>query len=132
VYRISEKENNVPRIDLMLIESALMFRKKINRFALRSEQEQKCKALFSMLCLTGFSRADLLESHKKYCNGVKERPTRIEMQEEGENTLSFQNHHKQMKVRHVIYVDFESLVRKITGCERGPEREQKSFTEKLL
>ena len=55
------------------------------------------------MCLTGFSRADLLENHKKYCNGVNGRPTRIEMPEEGKNTLSFQNHHKQMKVPYVIY-----------------------------
>ena len=30
----------------------------------------------------------------------------------------------------MIYADFEALVRKIPGCERGPEREQTSTTEK--
>ena len=35
-----------------------------------------------------------------------------------------------MKVPYVIYADFEALVRKILGCERGPEREQTSNTEK--
>ena len=29
------------------------------------------------------------------------------MPEEGKNTLSFQNHHKQMKVPYVIYADFQ-------------------------
>ena len=58
------------------------------------------------------------------------RPTRIEMPEEEKNTLSFQNHHKQMKVPYVIYADFEALVRKIPGCERGSESKQKSYTEK--
>ena len=57
-------------------------------------------------------------------------PTRIEMPEEGKNTLSFQNHHKQMKMPYVIYADFEALVRKIPGCERGPESMQRSYTEK--
>jgi len=52
------------------------------------------------------------------------------MPEEGKNTLSFQNHHKQMKMPYVIYADFEALVRKILGCERRPEREHKSYTEK--
>ena len=52
------------------------------------------------------------------------------MPEEGKNTLSFQNHHKQMKVPYVIYADFEALVRKIPGCELGPESKQKSYTEK--
>jgi len=83
-----------------------------------------------MMFLTGFSRANLLVSHKTYCNGVNETPTRIEMPEEGKNTLSFQNHHKKMKVPYVIYADFEALVRKIPGCERGPEREETSNTEK--
>ena len=83
-----------------------------------------------MMCLTGFSRADLLENHKKYCNGVNGRPTRIEMPEEGKNILSFQNHHKQMKVPYVIYADIEALIRKILGCEIGPESNKKSYTEK--
>ena len=72
----------------------------------------------------------MLENHKKYCNGANGKPTRIEMQEEGKNTLPFQNHHKQMEVPCVIYADFEALVRKIPGRERGPESKQKSYTEK--
>ena len=35
-----------------------------------------------------------------------------------------------MKVPFEIYADFEALVRKIPGCERGPESKQQSFTEK--
>jgi len=61
---------------------------------------------------------------------VNGRPTRIEMPEEGKNTLPFQNHKKQMKMPYVIYADFEALVRKIPGCERGPENNQISYTEK--
>ena len=68
----------------------------------------------------------MLVSHKKYCNGVNGTPTRIEMPEEGKNTLSFQNHHKQIKVPYLIYADFEALIRKIPGCER----EQTRYTEK--
>ena len=59
------------------------------------------------------------------------RPTRIEMPEEGKNTLSFQNHRNKVnKVEYVIYADFEALVRKIPGCELGPESKKKSYTEK--
>ena len=82
-----------------------------------------------MMCLTGFSRADLLVDHKKYCNGVNGRPTRIDMPKEGENILAFQNHHKQMKAPYVIYADFEALVKKIQGCEQDREK-NKSYTEK--
>ena len=132
VHRISRKEPVVPRINLMLIESgeiqhycfvkresALLFDKAINN-----------KTFYCMMCLTRFTRAHLLEDHKKYCNGVNGRPTRIEMPEEGKNILSFQHYHKQMKAPYVIYADFEALVKKIPGCERGPDSKNKSYTEK--
>ena len=132
VHRISRKEPVVPRINLMLIEkgeiqhycyvkreSALLFDKAINN-----------KTFYCMMCLTRFTRAEVLENHKKYCNGVNGRPTRIEMPEEGKNTLSFQNHHKQMKMPYVIYADSEALVKKIPGRELGPESKKKSYTYK--
>ena len=92
-------------------ESALLFDKAINN-----------KTFYCMMCLTRFTRAHLLEDHKKYCNGVNGRPTRIDMPEEGKNILAFQNHHKQMKAPYVIYADFEALVKKIPGCERDPDK----------
>ena len=134
VHRISRKEPNVPRINLMLIEtgkiqhycyvkreSALLFDQSKNRNAKH----------YCMMCLTGFSRADLLVDHKKYCNGVNGRPTRIEMPKEGENILAFKNYQKQMKAPYVIYADFEALVKKIPGyIELGPESKKKSYTYK--
>ena len=44
-----------------------------------------------------------------------EQATRIP--EKGENTLKFQNHHKQMSVPFVIYADFEAITEKIQGCQ---------------
>ena len=132
VHRISTKEPNVSRINLMLIESgviqhycwvkresALLFDKAINN-----------KTFYCMICLTRFTRAHLLVDHKKYCNGVNDRPTKIDMPEEGENILAFQNYHKQMKAPYVIYADFEALVKKMPGCERDPDKKYKSYTEK--
>ena len=132
VHRISKKEAIVPRINLMLIESGIIqhycYVKRVS--ALLFDKSINNKTYYCMMCLTRFTRADLLDNHKKYCNGVNGRPTRIEMPEEGKNTLSFQNHHKQMKVPYVIYADFDALVRKIPGCERGPQSKQNSNTEK--
>ena len=79
-----------------------------------------------MLCLTGFSREDLLENHKKYYNGLKGRPTRIDMPKEEEKIVSFQNFYKQMKAPCVIYADFEALGKKISLCELGPESKKKA------
>ena len=134
VHRISAKEKNVPRINLMLIES----REKQHycwvkrESALLFDNARKHKTFYCMRCLTRFIRAHMLVEHEKYCNGVNGRPTKIDMPEEGENILAFQNHQKQMKAPYVIYADFEALVKKIQGCERYPESEKKckSYTEK--
>ena len=94
IHRVSERreEKNVKLVNLLLIEkgmnqhccwikreSALLFDKKMNH-----------KTFYRMMCLTRFSREHMLLEHKKYCNGVNGRPTRIVMPEEGKNTLSFQ------------------------------------------
>ena len=132
VHRISKKEAKVSWISLLLIESGekqhYCYVRQVS--ALLFDQSKKRNAKhYCMLCLTGFSRQDLLKNHKKYCNGVNGKPTRIEMPEEGKNTVAFQNHHKQMKVPYVIYADFEALIRKIHRCDRNPEIKA-SYTEK--
>jgi len=135
IHRVSTKEVNVPWINLMLIESGMTqhycYVKRVSALLFNQTNHQHLRH-YCMMCLTGFSREDLLVSHKKYCNGVNGTPTRIEMPEEGKNTLSFQNHQKKMKVPYVIYADFEALVRKIQGCEQRPERERKQATQRRL
>ena len=88
VHRISRKEPNVPRINLMLIESGEIqhycFVKRVS--ALLFDKAINNKTFYCMMCLTRFTRAHLLEDHKKYCNGVNGRPTRIEMPEEGKTS----------------------------------------------
>ena len=134
IHRVSERreEKNVKLVNLTLIEkgmnqhycwikreSALLFDKKKNN-----------KTFYCMMCMTRFSRAHMLLDHKKYCNDVNGRPTRIEMPEDGKNILSFQNYRKQKKKAYVIYADFEAIVKKIPGCKRGPEWESKCYTKK--
>ena len=106
VHRLSKKESNVPRINLMLIEKGekqhYCYVKRVSALLFDQSKHRDAKH-FCMMCLTGFTRADILENHKKYCNGVNGRPTRIEMPEEGKNKLKFQNYHKQMKVPFIIY-----------------------------
>ena len=132
VHRISSKEKSVERINLMLIESGeIQHYCWVNReSALLFDKALNNKTFYCMMCLTRFTRAHLLEDHKKYCNGVNGRPTKIEMPEEGKNILTFQNYHKQMKAPYVIYADFEALVKKMPGCERDPDKKYKSYTEK--
>jgi hypothetical protein len=79
-------------------------------------------------CLHVFTTPDLLESHKKDCLGIGEKPQRTEMPEEGENILKFTAHHKQMRVPYIIYADFEALNVPVEGCAGDP---QTSWTRQI-
>ena len=129
------KEKSVPRISLMLIESGEIqhycYVKKVSALLFDQTQNRNAKH-YCMLCLTGFSRSDLLKIHEKYGNGVNGRPTRIEMPEEGKNTLPFKHHNKQMKVPFVIYADFEALVRKIPSGELAGQRASNKASRRRL
>ena len=130
VHRISKKEKSVPRINLMLIESGekqhYCFVKRVSALLYDQSKHRDTKH-YCMLCLTGFSREDLLENHKKYCNGLKGKPTRIDMPKEEEKIVSFQNYNKQMKVPYVIYADLEALIKKISLCELEGGNKGKSY-----
>ena len=133
VHRISKKEQSVPRINLMLIESGkkqhYCYVKRVSALLCDQSKSHNTKH-YCMLCLTGFSREDLLENHKKYCNSLKGRPTRIDMPKEEEKMVAFQNHYKQMKAPYVIYPDFEALVRKIPLCGLEDKNKEQSYTVK--
>ena len=135
VHRISKKEKSVSRINLMLIESGekqhYCYVKRVSALLYDQSKAHNTKH-YCMLCLTGFSREDLLENHKKYCNGLKGKPTRIDMPKEEEKTVSFQNYNKQMKAPYVIYADFEALVKKNYLCELEGERENRISQGKWL
>jgi len=92
VHRISEKEQSVPRINLMLIESGekqhYCYVKRVSALLYDQSKAHNTKH-YCMLCLTGFSKADFLENRKKYCNSLKGRPTRIEIPKEGGKWLYF-------------------------------------------
>ena len=133
MHRITKKEKSVPRINLILIESGekqhYCFVKRVSAL-LYDQSKHREKKHYCMTCLIGFSREDLLENHKKYCNGLKGKPTRIDMPKEEEKIVSFQDYYKQMKAPYVIYADFEALVKTISLCELGPESKKESYTMK--
>ncbi|KAL9966907.1 hypothetical protein ACROYT_G025047 [Oculina patagonica] len=102
--RLSEKENSIPRIFLMLIESGLT---QHYCFIKRVLQEKTCS-----------------KSTKNIAMALKA-GQQGEMPEKGKNTLSFKNYQKQMKAPYTIYADFEALLRPIEGCKREtPEERQ--------
>ena len=72
-------------------------------------------------CLYGFSRKELLDAHKPYCEGISKRAEKIVMPEPG-TTVEFKNYHKQLQTPFVIYADFESLLVPIQGAPMDPEK----------
>jgi len=80
--------------------------------------------------LNRFFKRGLAREPKKYCNGLKGRPTRIDMPKEEEKMVAFQNCYKQMKAPYVIYADFEALFRTIPLCGLEDENKEKSYTVK--
>ena len=130
VHHLSKQPANMPRINLLLIEKAGKFHytwiKNLNRFLYDQSKHQESKH-FCERCLRGYSREDLLGSHRFECHGISQTALRVEMPEEGKNKLSFQKHHKQLPGLFIIYADFEALTTKIEGPELNP---MKSNTRK--
>ena len=123
VHHLSNEPEDMPRINLLLIEKAGKFHytwiKDLNRLLYDQSKHQHRKH-FCPRCLHGYSREDLLDAHKPDCKGIGQTAVRVEMPEEGKNKLTFQNHHKQMPAPFVIYADFEALVTKIEGAALNP------------
>ena len=130
VHRISEKEGNIPRINLMLTKQGenthYSYVKRLTALLYDQNRHNESKH-FCERCLHGYKTKDLLERHKPECKGLLKSPTRTEMLKEGENKMSFTNYYKQMKAPYVIYADFECVLAKIAGCEPSQD---KSFTVK--
>jgi len=122
VHRISKQPENIVRTNMMLIEKAGKFHytwiKNLNRL-LYDQSKHKNSKHFCERCLHGFSRENLLQSHKPECQGIGQTAVRVEMPKVGDK-LSFQNYHKQLPAPYIIYADFEALTTKIEGPNLNP------------
>ena len=121
VNRLSEKEGSLLRINLMLIKNnEKSHYTYVRRLSAQLPDESKHGGVkhFCERCLHDYMTAELLERHNPECMGRLKRPTGTELPKEGENNVKFKNHHKQMNAQFVVYVDFESLTRKIRGCAK--------------
>ena len=125
VHRISEKGGETPRINLMLTKQGenthYSFVKRLSALLFDQSKNSNSKH-FCERCLHGYTKMDSLERHKPECKGLLKSPTRTDMPKEGDNKMSFQNYHKQMKAPYAVYADFECVL-----CEPN---NKKSFTVK--
>ena len=80
-------------------------------------------------CLYGYTTKDLLERHKPECKGLLKGQQEQNFQKRERTRCLSKTYHKQMKAPFVTYADFESLLRKIHGCDL-PKNQEESFTVK--
>ena len=87
VHRISEKDGNIPRINLMLTKQVdnthYSWVKGLTALLYDQNRHNESKH-FCERCLHGYKRKELLERHKKECKGLLKSPTRTEMLKEGD------------------------------------------------
>ena len=127
---ISDKSKAIKRINLMLLmdgeKSHHCWIKDMSRL-IHNKTKHKGRHFYCTLCLLRFNNERVLKTHQELCEGVNGRPTRIDMPENGKNTLKFVNHQKQQKAPYVIYADFESIIEALPKDARYPtERTEKT------
>ena len=122
------KEKYEKHLELLLIteneNKHYVFIKDFNRF-MYNQTKHKERKHFCMYCLQGFTSERVLDNHKNNCiklNGEQA----VKMPNRNNNTLKFNNYHKQQPVPFVIYADFEAITEKISSCRPNND---KSFTE---
>ena len=76
-------------------------------------------------CLTGYRELESLNRHSEYCS--QHDAQRIEVPEAG-RTLKFKHYFKSMRVPFVVYADFESFLKPISGCQPNSAT---SYTNKI-
>ena len=122
------KEKYEKHLELLLIteddNKHYILIKDFNRFMFNQTKHEHRKH-FCMYCLQCFSSEEVLKNHKNNCIQVNGEQA-IKMPDKNNNTLKFNNFHKQQPVPFVIYADFEAITEKISGCRPN---NNKSFTE---
>ena len=97
-----------------------------------NQSKHKERKHFCMYCLQCFSSERILANHVNNCLTINDAQA-INMPEQGENILKFNNFHKQLPVPFVIYADFEVITKKVQGCEQSEEmkkdKDRRSYTE---
>ena len=126
IYVSKEKYDN--QMNLLLItedkNKHYVLIEDFNRFMYNQTKHKESKH-FCMHCLQCFSSERVLSDHKDNCiivNGTQA----VKMPDKNNNTLKYNNFHKQQPVPFVIYADFEAITEKISGCQPN---NNKSYTE---
>ena len=121
------KEKYEKHMELLLItedeNKHYVLIKDFNRF-MYNQTKHEHKKHFCMHCLQCFSSEIVLNNHTNNCIQVNGEQA-IKMPDKNNNTLKFNNFHKQQPVPFVIYADFEAITEKISTYQQN---NNKSYT----
>ena len=81
---------------------------------------------YSLNCFQSYTRENRLKKHEKVCENHDY--SNVEMPEEDNKILKYNQGEKSMKVPFIIYGDLECLLEKVNTCHNNPE---KSSTTKI-
>ena len=98
--------------------------KDFNRF-MYNQTKHKEKKHFCMYCLQCFTTEIILKNHSELCMVLNGKQG-IQMPNNDNNKLKFENTRKEIPVPFVIYADFEAITERVQNCQ--PDN-NKSFTE---
>ena len=125
--RITKRAND-KTINLLLISERenqhYCWIKNMSRLLTSQISKHRTRRFYCLRCLNSFYTAESLQKHELYCSNHD--VVKIELPNEENNTLSFNNYNKSMRVPFVIYADFEAFTQKLDDDK--PRDNKSSYT----
>ena len=125
--RITKKAND-KTVNLLLISKGenqhYCWIKNMSRLLTSQISKHRTRRFYCLRCLNSFYTAESLQKHELYCSNHD--VVKIELPNEENNTLSFNNYNKSMRVPFVIYADFEAFTQKLDDDK--PRDNKSSYT----
>ena len=125
--RISKRAND-KTVNLLLISDRenqhYCWIKNMSRLLTTELSKHGTRRYYCLRCLNSFHTAESLEKHETFCSNHD--VVKVELPDEENNTLSFKNYNKSMKVPFVIYADFEAFTQKLDDDK--PRDNNSSYT----
>ena len=96
----------------------------MSRLLTTKVSKRRTRRFYCLRCLNSFHTAESLQKHKMYCSNHD--TVKVELPNEENNTLSFNNYNKSMRVPFVVYADFEAFTQKLDDDK--PRDNNSSYT----
>lgn len=132
----SKMDKNIPRINLLLIQNKngghYTWIRNFSRLFGNPSKNYKARYYCTHCLFANYDSKAKMNEHMIDCEGPERAACRIEMPEEGKNTLKFVNEHKKMPVPYVIYADFECIIQKVPHAIPSPEKSSTTVVQKQV